>query len=251
MVSTANVQWISWPPQQMRSGSAWGSALADIANHLPSSYGSTYDDADLVTFGHETSHGIHAHLRNYENNTGKRANAFYVLGDKAALVVEPAIYKSDVAAYVPSSLREFRFSTYVTGASAWDDTPLYLWDEWNAYVNGAEVGVTRVNEGQWNDGWRDQSGNLEFVVYAIAVAMAVRDLDPQYFQNNEQFRAFLQWNTERSMTLFNQHQAMSEFTSQNVAAYHQTLKTSPDAGAMRQFVRDTFGAGWAQTTLGF
>jgi hypothetical protein len=247
---TPQVEWFTWTAQQSRSGAGWGTALTDIANHLPSQYGSTYDDPDLVTFGHETSHGIHAHLRNYENTTGEQANAFYVLGDKAALVVEPNIRKSDVAPYVPASLRDFRYDTYVTGAPDWDDTPLYLWDEWNAYVNGAEVGVNRVSEGVWSEGWRDQSGNLEFVVYAMAVAHAVSELDPSYFASYGQFREFLMWNTERAMALFAQHQSMPEFQAASVAAYHDTLKTSADAEALRQFIRATFGDAWAEQVLG-
>ncbi len=247
---TPQVAWISWPSQQSRGGAAWGSALTDIANHLPASYGSTYDDPDLVTFGHETSHGIHAHLRNYQNNTGARANAFYVLGDKAALVKEPDIRKSEVVPYVPASLRDFRFGTYVSGAPSWDDTPLYIWDEWNAYVNGAEVGVSRVEEGLWSEGWRDQSGNFEFVVYAMAVAHAVSELDPTYFEEHLQFREFLQWNTERAMALFEKHQSMSEFTSQSVGSYFTKFQTAADAEGLRQFIRDTFGAAWASQLLG-
>jgi hypothetical protein len=250
-IPSANVDWQTWGEQQARSHPSWGNALTDIANHLPASYGTTYDDPDVVTFGHETSHGIHAHLRNYQNNTGKKANAFYVLGDQAAVVVEPNISKSAMQPYVPSSLRDFRYSTYVSGAQAWDDTPLYIWDEWNAYVNGAEVGVNRVLEDKWNEGWRDQSGNLEFVVYALCLAHAVSELDPTYFHDYAQFREFLMWNTERAMALFDQHQAMPEFQSDDVAAYHQTLKQSPDAEELRQFVRATFGAPWAQAVLGF
>ena len=243
------VTWIDWPSQQTRTGSAWGTALTDIAVHLPSSYGTTYDDPDLVTFGHETSHGIHAHLRNYENNTGAIANAFYVLGNKAAIVEEPNIRKSDIAPYVPQSLREFRYGTYVTGASSWDDRPLYIWDEWNAYVNGAEVGINRVSEGLWTEGWRDQSGNFEFVVYAMALGHCVSENDPTFFADNEQFKAFLRWNTERAMALFQQHRSMTEFQSDNVDAYFQTFKTASDAAPLRTFIQDTYGAAWAAATL--
>jgi hypothetical protein len=249
--SNAQVDWLSWPVQQARMNTTWGTALTDIANHLPKSYGTTYDDPDVCTFGHETSHGIHAHLRNYKNTTGKKANAFYVLADKAALVIEPNMYKSEMASYVPQSLRGFRYGTYITGQTAWDDTPLYVWDEWNAYVNGAEVGVNRVKEGLWKEGWRDQSGNLEFVVYAMALAQAVADKDPGYFSTYKQFREFLMWNTERAMALFHEHQNMPEFTSSDVGAYHQTFKTSADAEALRKFIRDTFGASWTMQILGF
>lgn len=244
------VEWLTWTTQQSRSGGAWGTALTDIANHLPSSYGTTYDDPDLVTFGHETSHGIHAHLRNYENTSGSTANAFYVLGDQAAIVVEPNILKSDMASYVPPSLRAFRYGTYVTGAQSWDDRPLYIWDEWNSYVNGAAVGVNRVEEGMWSEGWRDQSGNFEFVVYAMALAHCVSEQDPTYFASYAQFKEFLMWNTERAMALFDKHQNMTEFTADDVATYYDTFKTAADAAPLRQFIKDTYGDPWAAAILG-
>ncbi len=169
------VVWTTWNDVQSRSNPAWGADLTDIANHLPSSYGNQYWDADPITAGHETSHGIHAHLRVYVHQGSERVNAFYVLGDKAAYVVEPGIRKSAIAAHVPASLRGSRYALYITGQVAWDDTPLYIWDEWNAYVNGAEVGVDMATSGLWTRGWRDAvMGPIEFNVYALATAMAVK-----------------------------------------------------------------------------
>src|SRR5437667_499622 len=64
---TAGVEWFTWPEQQpMLADASWGMQLTDIARHLPSQYGWQYWDHDAITAGHETSHGIHAHLRNYE-----------------------------------------------------------------------------------------------------------------------------------------------------------------------------------------
>ncbi len=246
------VVWTTWNDAQARSNPAWGTALTDLANHLPASYGNTYWDADPVTAGHETSHGIHAHLRNYLHPSGPRANAFYVLGDRAAFVVEPGIRKSAVAAHVPTSLRGSRYSLYVTGSVAWDDRPLYLWDEWNAYVNGAEVGVDLATSGLWNRGWRDAvMGPIEFNVYALATAMAVRAGDPAYFASNAQFKEFLAWNLRRSMTLFRAGRVLPDFAWAQQDAYYDRLKTSADADAMRSFARDTFGAEWTLEVLGF
>lgn len=246
------VVWFTWPEQHMASNASWGDALTDIARHLPTSYGSTYADPDKVTHGHETSHGIHAHLRNYHNPTGKRANAFYVLGDRVAFVVEPNIRKSQIAPYVPASLRGFRYGTYVTGQTAWDDTPLYVWDEWNAYVNGGAVGVDLAMAGKWTYGWRDAvSGVIEFVGYALATAMAVEALDPGYFASNTQFREFLAWNLERSMAIFLAGRTFPDFAWAEQDALWQSLKTSPDADAMRQFARRTFGDAWCLEVLGF
>ncbi|MCB9550213.1 MAG: hypothetical protein H6706_30830 [Myxococcales bacterium] len=227
-----------------------GAVLQDILAHLPAQYGNTYYDEDPITHGHETSHGIHSHIRNTMNNTGGRANGFYVLQDRAVLVPEPGIRKAAAGPFIPQSLRGSRYATYITGQQAWDDTPLYIWDEWNAYVNGGAAGVDLVNGGQWNRGWRDGvAGVLEFTVYAIAVAMAVEEGDPGYFQENRQFREFLAWNTRRAMEVFRAGKDLEAFRWDRQDAYYEALRTAPDAEAFRAFCRRFFGAAWADAVI--
>jgi hypothetical protein len=246
------VVWLDWPAQQSLSDATWGAALTDIANHLPASYGDQYWDSDPETAGHETTHGINAHIRNAHYDPNARVNAFYVLGDKAALVLEPNIRKSDVAAYVPASLQGPRYATYVTGQTAWDDTPLYLWDEWDAYVNGAEVAIDQEQHGLWKQGWTDAvMGPLELCAYALAEGEAVKAKDPTYFAQNTQFRELMAWQLKRSMDRFRTGRAMTDFTWADQDAYYAKMQTSADAAAMRQFAHDTFGAAWSQQVLGF
>ncbi len=249
--AAGDVQWLSYPVQKSATGSNWGQVLTDIEQHLPASYGTQYRDSDWITWAHETTHGINSDVRNNYNTTGKKANGFYVLNNMAVILVEPNMTKSSIAQYVPQSLQGFRFSTYITGQSDWDDMPTYVFDEWVAYTNGTACGVDRVQEGMWNDGWRDQSGNLEFVAYGMATGWAVQSKDPSYFANYPQFRAFIKWQTERSMKLYQQAQAMPEFQASDVAQYYQKMQTASDAESWRQFVRSGFGADWAKTVMGF
>jgi hypothetical protein len=251
---TDGVDWYTWPEQQPSFGQmANGPDLNDIGKHLPASYGDQYwFDGDGMTSGHETSHGIHAHLRNYENHTGTRANAFYVLGNRAAFVTEPAIRKSDIKARIPMSLRGPRYQLYLVGQTAWDDTPLYVFDEWNAYINGAEVAIDQVQRGLYTGGWTDAvMGPLEFSAYAIATAKTIAELDPQYFASNLQFKRFTAWNIKRAMALYEQGRVMSQFEWADQDAYAVALRTGADADALRQFARTTWGATWCQTILGF
>lgn len=244
------VRWIDWPEQHTASGSGWGAVLTDIVRHLPRSYGDTYYDSDRITYGHETTHGINSHVRNYLNDTGERANGFYCLQDRAVVVVEPSIRKSRVAPYVPSGLRGSRFDLYITGSTSWDDTPLYVFDEWIAYTNGGEVGVDRVDRGLWAEGWRDGvAGQLEFTVYALALGMAVEEHDPAYFRSNTQFRELLAWNARRAMEVFRRGRTMTEFQWDRQDAYYETLRTDPEAEAIRQFVRRTYGDAFARELL--
>jgi len=241
-----------WPAQHGASGGSWGGTLTDIVQHLPSSYGSTYYDADHVTYGHETSHGIHAHIRNNLNDTGTRANGFYLPGNQACLVREPMMRKSDVGSFVPSNLRWSRYSLYISGSTAWDDTPLYVWDEWNAYVNGAEVGIERANTGLWTGGWRGTvDGVIEFVVYAIAVGMAAEAREPGYFAREPNFLPFLAFNLERSMRLFREGQGIEVMRWDEQDDYDERLRSSSEAEPMRAWVRGRFGPEWTSRVMGF
>jgi hypothetical protein len=249
-VPGAGLQITAFPTQKPSNDARWGVALNDIEAHLPASYGTTYRDADKVTHGHETSHGIHSHIRNHLNNTGQRANGFYLLDDRAVLVVEPPIRKSQVAPFVPQALRGSRFGTYVTGQVAWDDRPLYIWDEWNAYVNGGEVAIDLFQRGLWNQGGRDAvSGQLEFTVYALAVAMAVERHAPEYFEQNAQFREFLAFNTQRAMDLFRAGTAMQPFARADDTRYYEKLRVGPEGAELRAFAERLFGADWARHAL--
>jgi hypothetical protein len=226
-----------------------GTALRDIVRHLPNNQVDYYCDPDKVTCAHEVSHGIHAHLRNNYNPNNQRSNAFYILQDRACFVVEPNIRKSAAAPYVPNALREFRFGTYVTGQSAWDDTPLYLWDEWNAYINGGEAAISLYDEGLWTDGWRDQSGVIEFVAYGLAVGMAVEERDPTYFNNNAQFKAMMGYLLRRSLELHRRFAALTDFRSQTSDRLYNELRTGASASAMRDFIRRTWGQAFLNEVL--
>lgn len=225
--------------------------MTDVIRHLPLSYGNTYYDSDKVTYVHETTHGINAHLRNNFNDTGKKANAFYVGGNKFAVVVEPKMMKSDANPYVPQSLRESRYNLYLQGSTDWNDTPLYLWDEWVAYTNGTEAGVNLVKEGKWNTGWRDSFGSLEFTVYALAVGMAAEVKDPTYFTTYAQFREFLKWNAERAMALYQQTKGMTEFKWDKMDQYYAKMQTGSDGAQLRAWVKKTYGEAWAKNVMGF
>lgn len=250
---TAGVEWFTWPVQQAGFGQpSNGVQLNDIGGHLPASYGDTYWFDDGLTAGHETSHGIHAHLRNYEAPSPIGWNAFYVLDDRVAFVEEPAMRKSDIKAHIPVGLRGDRYDLYLEGQIAWDDTPLYVFDEWNSYLNGAEVAVGQVQADLYDDGWTDAvMGPLEFTVYAIATAKAAQQRDPDYAATNLQFRRFTAWNIARAMRLFTAGRAMTEFEWDKQDAYAERLRTGAEADELRAFARETWGAAWTQSVLGF
>ena len=239
----SGVTFTKYPRQKSISNpGSWGSVLYDIESHLPSSYGTTYRDSDRITWGHETTHGINSHLRNYFNKTGSMANGFYVLNDLGVIVVEPKMSKAQVAQFVPSVLRGTRYSLYVSGSSSWNDRPLYLFDEWVAYDNGAAVGIDMAQKNLWKAGWRDGvAGAVEFSVYAIATAMAVKQYDGGYFQSNTQFKQFVAWELRRSMDLFRKGAKLTQFKWAKQDTYYENLKNHASAAPIRNFVKSLYG----------
>lgn len=196
-----NVQWMNFPKQKSVNNSNYGPVLTDIVEHLPSKYGSEYDDRSLTTTGHETLHGICSELRNYKAS-GRNMNGFYCLNDKAAFIANPQITIGDVAKRVPQSLRGSRYQLYlVTARKDWDDTPTYLIDEWVAYVGGVEVGVDQVKSGKTRDSSESRSdliiGPIEFSYYVLAMGKAIEEQDGNYI-GKEQFKEFVAYNIKRT-----------------------------------------------------
>jgi len=224
--------------------------LADIESHMPA--GHIYKDNDLITWGHETTHGINSHLRMKFQRGGygwdgkqwlitqqARINGFYVLENRAAIINEPNTTIRAAAALVPRTLRSGVYNLYmVQQAGQWNDTPLYVFDEWVAYTNGSAV---RLNLKITSRG-ETVLYMLEFNNYAIAVAMACKT-------ENQQFKKFLMWHLERTMELYRQNLLLGDVSQ--ATAYLEKTKTSPDAEELRAFARQYFGTEWTQRVLGY
>ena len=238
-----NVQFLAFPTSRPGSNARWGGLLTDIWQHLPPSYGDQYwFENEHITAGHETTHGINSDLRNNHNDTGKRANGFYVLGDRGVIVVEPNIRKSAANRYVPQALRGSRFDLYMNGQTAWDDTPTYIFDEWTSYINGAMVGVEQVERGIYGGQWTDAVyGPLEFTVYGLAVAMAAEQGDPAFFAANAQFKEFVAFSIRRSMEVYRKGARMNEFKWDVQDRYYTELTTGTAGASFRDFVRRVYG----------
>ena len=189
---------------------------------------------------HETTHFLNAHLRNkYTVALGRRVNAFYVGRDRFVLLDEPGVKKSDVITFVPAGLRGDRFALYVENQKEWDDTPLYLFDEWVAYVNGSEVALEEAAKKKPIGRSNEVFSCVEFAVYATALAMAVEKHDARYFARNAQFRAFLAWHVQRSLAVYRKGAAQPEFAWK--PEYYRALKSGDDGRAVREFWRDKLG----------
>jgi hypothetical protein len=208
-----------------------GDVLGDIESHMPK--GHIYSEADRVGWAHETTHGLHARLRNLHNQPG--TNSFYVLEDRAIIIKEPDTTIRRVAAAVPKSLRGMIYNDYMLQAWGWNEIPLYIFDEWVAYGNGAAVRHDLKIQG------RSETVRfaLEMNVYAMTLMYVVNPKD-------KHLKNFFMWNTERTMDLY-----WKNGPTQQQRIYLEKLRTSPDAEKLRAFMRKYYSPEWTARVLGF
>ena len=196
------------------------------------------------TDAHEGTHGVNSRLRNQHSGS----NVFYVTGGKAVVIKNPNMRKSAVAAFVPQSLRGNRFQMYIAGSPAWDDTPTYILDEYIAYINGGAVAVEDKKNGIKNSkddfGFDAVSGAIEFSFYATALAMAIEKNDPEYWNSDPQFKNYMAWVLKRAKEVYDSGKDIPDFAFPKQKQLEQNIKTSPDAEAMRQFLRKHFNGIW-------
>jgi hypothetical protein len=208
--------WVDWPAQRQVNDPSLGKVLSDIESHMPANH--HYRFKDKPTWAHETTHGINAEIRN--KHIGY--NGFYCLGNKACVIQEPKTTLQRVAERVPLSLRGKVYHLYlVEQRGDWNYQPLYLCDEWVAYINGAECGK-ELNVEHWSD----VKFSHEFCIYCLTMAWVVKSQCPDY--NDEQMHKFIIWNVERTFTLGKDD-------------YIKNVQ-NPDAEALRKFMRTYLGA---------
>ena len=157
-----------------------------------------YRDANIITWAHETTHGLQSRIRNENFEIGFRKNAFYVLEGRAMLCIEPSFLMSDYVSSIPSSLRGNIYQIYMVQQQGdWNDTPMYPWDEWTAYANGT---ANRIELDRAEDADEVQH-MLEMMVYSAHVLLHDDDTDSDAAIQRR--RAFA-WLATRSFSLLDQ-----------------------------------------------
>lgn len=223
-------------PAVRTTSSARGELLRDIDMRLPA--GHIYSAQNLITWAHETTHGINANVRNlYIKRDKIQYNAFYIPGGKAALVVDPPGTIKQVAEKTPKSLRQLRKRQYdnyiVKTQGQWDDRPLYICDEWSAYTNGVAVR---------NELKIDNKLEIENMVFMGTMALVMLwAIEPE----DAQLQAYVAWNWERCMTLI----VEANLSDPDEALL--VLRHSVDCSELRKYMKDYFGEAWVSEIFGF
>ncbi len=216
------------------------SFFADVINHC--------NDPSLnfdcfKTNCHESIHSINADLRNfYSNKLQKKMNGFYVGGGKAVIIEEPNVKKSKIAEFIPKKLRFNRYPVYIEGMESMEDTPLYIFDEWVAYTGGSKAAFV-------DEFWSDSVfGNLEFSVFASALAMTVEKYDPVYWKTNHQFRNFIIWQLEQSYIVFVKAKKLNRFQYDKQDEMLLNLRNAKETELMRNFMQKNLSGIWLENS---
>lgn len=136
----------------------------DALNHCVN-YKYYRNPTNSINSTHELTHGINSQIQNKFNMQG-----YYCLENREIHLPEASGKKSDCIKFIPTDMRAGRFKTYVTGQQAFANQPLYLLDEWIAYINGAKCMLfMNGKEGKMTD---YLFGPVELCVYGIATALA-------------------------------------------------------------------------------
>jgi len=191
---------------------------ADVINH----YYDRLHYPDIMTMTHETTHMINSDIRN--KNSGNVG--FYVGNNNACIFPQPNFTKDKIAQFVPTALQGLSFNEYVVGMREWNDSPLYLYDEWRAYINGAKAAVEYVEKGLYKDGWTNAVSNpLEFSVYVCATLLAIKQYAPNYLNNTPNYLRYTNYSLMNSYDVYMRGSVMEQFKWNKQDAYLAALRT--------------------------
>ena len=225
------VEWLDYKPKRQAEAGLLP-FLTDVESHLDPKHGRKYRFDEVMTWCHETTHGVNQDIGNAEYD------GFYVGGNKAAKIKRPRIKMTDAARFVPSEFRTHRYKEYMVNQPKTqpilNELPLYVFDEWVAYNNGLECGLEYAAKGRLKEKSDYAYSVLEFSVYATAIAAEVWEIQPDYWKKETQFKAFLVHEIKRSLRLHKE--AMKYECFKWDSKLYDELKTSKNC----KWIRDAW-----------
>ena len=164
--------------------------LADVLCRLPDPeyWRDQTDPFDLVTWTHEGTHGACVRLPRRPG-----CHSIYCLEGRSVTIRHPRLTIGQVAAAIPVEERGQIFQLYMVDQRRdWDREPIYLVEEWTAYIHGTfarrQLGLVERQETERH------AAEMERYCRAI-LALAAR-VDPDY-PDAAKLAAFIEWNAAR------------------------------------------------------
>lgn len=147
------------------------------------------DPTDLVTWTHELTHGASNQVWNKKGKQG-----LYMLDGKGVILTHPNITMEQIARSIPVEKRGKIYQLYLVDQRRWwNDSPIYICDEWLAYTHGA---IAHRQMG-WVDRRKDtyQSAR-EMEVYVREMVKVIEQRDPDY-PELVQLKRFVEFQSSR------------------------------------------------------
>lgn len=185
---------------------------------------------------HETAHMISSDIRNeYRGNN----NGFYFENSRGVVIDHPNLTIRDVGPYVPKNLRGYRYQLYfVDQLKYWNKEPLYIMEEWNCYRLGGASAVEDHKQNINLERTDAVSGAFEFMIYSVCLYICIKDKDPDYYKNNEQFKEFFEYLLDESMTIYNKGKSIPEYNSEKSNKLFAEYQNSEEGKRIQKFVDD-------------
>lgn len=244
------VTWKQYPTQNNNSNKKWGKKLTDLEQHLDPKHGNYYHiDTENITSAHETTHGINSDLRNKFCNS--KQSAFYCFDGKYIVLDDPNVTIAQIVPNVPSSLRFFRYNAYLVNNtnSYWNNKSTYLIDEWVSYINGTLTGIDQTQASKYvgRKNSDDTYTSMEFAYYILAMYVTIKQHDPNYFNNNNEFKEFVAFNIRRSAEAYENSKNVFSWQSNII----QTFATANDVQPLRDIALELYGKDFCKKYLYF
>ena len=131
---------------------------------------------------HEKTHGVNSQLR---NSLG--GDCFYLMWGRCAQFQKlrsPRIRQVSAQVKMRGDV-----AWYLTGSPAWDDTPMYLFDELISYTNGAHDA--------WNSNKSDNHATVQYALEFAHYTAVLVQMIPASYPDRQRVAKFWCWNALR------------------------------------------------------
>jgi hypothetical protein len=178
---------------------------------------------------------------------GQPYQGIYVLNDEAIYFWEPRITLADIAREIPHSMRGMSYNLYLIQQQRdWNNNPLYVLDEWQAYSNGSFVAIDLQMWQRFECSFRQC---LEFLGYSLVMCKLVEERDPNY--DSRQLNGYVLWHARRNLLQMYPYVEKVGALSENHRRWLLTLRSNRDTIGVRKFCIRQFGPEECKAVFGF
>lgn len=164
----------------------------------PNYFADPQEPNDLVTHVHELTHGVSNRL-----HASTVKHGIYVLDGKGIVLRHPKVTIEQIANSIPKDQRGQIYNLYmVQQRKDWNNSPIYLADEWTAYVHGS---LAHKQLGLGSKRKETYAHAREMESYCRAMVKVIEAKDPNY-PDMGKLKDFIEWQSDRFNQIAKQEQ---------------------------------------------